>query len=56
MLIKFVFVDEEWLEVKWIKIEFEEYVFVDFVLGGRYGNEIVKGLVVSINLIVKLCG
>ncbi|KAK4667351.1 hypothetical protein QC763_308460 [Podospora pseudopauciseta] len=56
MLTKSVLVDEERPEAKWTKIEFEEHASADFALGGRYGNEIAKGLAVSTNPTAKLCG
>ena len=31
-------------------------VLPDFAMGGRYGNEIAKGLAVSTNPTAKLCG
>ncbi|KAI1460802.1 hypothetical protein F4805DRAFT_454247 [Annulohypoxylon moriforme] len=43
-------------EAEWTKIEFEEAASRDFALGGRYGNEIAKGLAVSTNPTAKLCG
>ncbi|KAI1093839.1 hypothetical protein F5B19DRAFT_107065 [Rostrohypoxylon terebratum] len=43
-------------EATWTKIEFEEAASRDFALGGRYGNEIAKGLAVSTNPTAKLCG
>lgn len=43
-------------ESNWTKIEFEEAASRDFASGGRYGNEIAKGLAVSTNPTAKLCG
>ena len=43
-------------ESNWTKIEFEEAASRDFALGGRYGNDIAKGLAVSTNPTAKLCG
>lgn len=43
-------------EATWQKIDFEEAASRDFALGGRYGNEIAKGLAVSTNPTAKLCG
>ncbi|KAI1506592.1 hypothetical protein F5X99DRAFT_403957 [Biscogniauxia marginata] len=43
-------------EVKWAGIDFEGAASRDFALGGRYGNEIAKGLAVSTNPTAKLCG
>ncbi|KAI1135280.1 hypothetical protein F5Y05DRAFT_177284 [Hypoxylon sp. FL0543] len=43
-------------EVAWTKMDFEEAASRDFALGGRYGNEIAKGLAVSTNPTAKLCG
>ncbi|KAI0137364.1 hypothetical protein BJ170DRAFT_57258 [Xylariales sp. AK1849] len=49
-------VDVQRKESGWSKIEFEEAASRDFALGGRYGNEIAKGLAVSTNPTAKLCG
>jgi hypothetical protein len=43
-------------EVKWSTVEFEEAASRDFMMAGRYGNEIGKGLAVSTNPTAKLCG
>jgi len=43
-------------EAGWTKLEFEENASRDFAMGGRYGNEIAKGLAVSTNPTAKLCG
>lgn len=43
-------------EVQWSKMEFEAAASRDFALGGRYGNEIAKGLAVATNPTAKLCG
>ncbi|KAI0601811.1 hypothetical protein F4775DRAFT_354166 [Biscogniauxia sp. FL1348] len=43
-------------EAKWSGIDFEGAASRDFALGGRYGNEIAKGLAVSTNPTAKLCG
>ena len=43
-------------EVGWTAIDFEEAASRDFAMGGRYGNEIAKGLAVSTNPTAKLCG
>ena len=43
-------------ESNWAKLEFEEAASRDFAMGGRYGNEIAKGLAVSTNPTAKLCG
>ncbi|KAI1869140.1 uncharacterized protein JN550_006127 [Neoarthrinium moseri] len=40
----------------WDKIDFEAAASRDFALGGRYGNEIAKGLAVATNPTAKLCG
>ena len=37
-------------------VEFEEHASRDFVMGGRYGNEIARALAVSANPTAKLCG
>lgn len=49
-------VDPERREASWGKLEFEEAASRDFAMGGRYGNEIAKGLAVSTNPTAKLCG
>lgn len=43
-------------EASWEKFDFEEAASLDFALGGKYGNEIAKGLAVSTNPTAKLCG
>ncbi|KAK8133972.1 hypothetical protein PG984_005984 [Apiospora sp. TS-2023a] len=43
-------------ELGWSKMDFEEAASRDFALGGRYGNEIAKGLAVATNPTAKLCG
>jgi hypothetical protein len=43
-------------ETKWKVVEFEENASRDFMMGGRYGNEIAKALAVSSNPTAKLCG
>ncbi|KAL2755154.1 hypothetical protein ACRALDRAFT_1064868 [Sodiomyces alcalophilus JCM 7366] len=43
-------------ESKWSKLDFEEAASRDFAMGGRYGNDIAKGLAVSTNPTAKLCG
>ncbi|KAI1112752.1 hypothetical protein F5Y14DRAFT_248864 [Nemania sp. NC0429] len=43
-------------EEKWTRLDFESAASRDFSLGGRYGNEIAKGLAVSTNPTAKLCG
>ncbi|KAK1514032.1 uncharacterized protein CCOS01_13972 [Colletotrichum costaricense] len=43
-------------EASWTKLVFEEAASRDFAYGGRYGNEIAKGLAVSTNPTAKLCG
>ncbi|KAI1269790.1 hypothetical protein F5Y18DRAFT_110145 [Xylariaceae sp. FL1019] len=43
-------------EETWTKIDFETAASRDFSLGGRYGNDIAKGLTVSTNPTAKLCG
>ncbi|KAH7040521.1 uncharacterized protein B0I36DRAFT_344251 [Microdochium trichocladiopsis] len=44
------------VEESWSKIEFEERASRDFAMGGRYGNEVAKGLAVATNPTAKLCG
>lgn len=43
-------------EAMWSSIVFEEAASRDFMMAGRYGNEIGKGLAVSTNPTAKLCG
>lgn len=43
-------------EADWCKLDFEEAAAGDFAMGGRYGNDIAKGLAVSVNPTAKLCG
>ncbi|TVY78579.1 hypothetical protein LSUE1_G004623 [Lachnellula suecica] len=43
-------------EASWRTIEFEEHASRDFMMGGRYGNEVAEALVVSANPTAKLCG
>lgn len=43
-------------EASWTHLEFEEAASRDFAMGGRFGNEIAKGLAVSTNPTAKLCG
>jgi hypothetical protein len=40
----------------WTALDFQEAASQDFFLGGRYGNEIGKGLAVHTNPTAKLCG
>lgn len=49
-------VDASLPESKWDKLAFEEAASRDLALGGRYGNQIAKGLAVSVNPTAKLCG
>lgn len=43
-------------ESGWSKMDFEEAAAGDFAKGGWYGNEVAKGLAVSVNPTAKLCG
>lgn len=43
-------------EASWTKLDFEEAASSDFAMGGKYGNEIAKGLAVNTNPTAKLCG
>ncbi|GAW15694.1 hypothetical protein ANO14919_051130 [Xylariales sp. No.14919] len=43
-------------EETWTRLDFESAASRDFALGGRYGNEVAKGLAVSTNPTAKLCG
>lgn len=49
-------VDPSRREANWTKLEFEEAASRDFAMGGRYGNDVAKGLAVSTNPTAKLCG
>lgn len=49
-------VDSRRREREWKKLEFEEAASRDFAMGGRYGNDVAKGLAVSTNPTAKLCG
>ncbi|KAK7948270.1 uncharacterized protein PG986_009156 [Apiospora aurea] len=49
-------IHEDRKEIGWTKMNFEEAASRDFALGGRYGNEIAKGLAVATNPTAKLCG
>ncbi|KAK3372850.1 hypothetical protein B0T24DRAFT_245486 [Lasiosphaeria ovina] len=51
-----VSIDVERRELRWTKLDFEENASRDFAMGGRYGNEIAKGLAVATNPTAKLCG
>ncbi|CAK7274660.1 hypothetical protein SEPCBS57363_006277 [Sporothrix epigloea] len=43
-------------EARWTKVDFEEAASRDFAMGGRFGNEIARGLAVGTNPVAKLCG
>jgi len=43
-------------EASWSKVDFEENASRDFMMGGRYGNEVAKALAVASNPTAKLCG
>ncbi|KAL2890250.1 hypothetical protein HOO65_020792 [Ceratocystis lukuohia] len=43
-------------EVGWSKVAFEAAASQDFAMGGRYGNEVARGLAVALNPTAKLCG
>lgn len=49
-------VDESLDEANWTRVEFEQAASHDLAYGGRYGNQIAKGLAVSVNPTAKLCG
>ena len=49
-------IDESRREAGWKIADFEENASRDFLLGGRYGNEVAKALAVSANPTAKLCG
>lgn len=43
-------------EKQWKVTEWEENASRDFMVGGRYGNEVAKALAVAANPTAKLCG
>ncbi|ETS77518.1 hypothetical protein PFICI_11392 [Pestalotiopsis fici W106-1] len=43
-------------EAVWSIVDFETAASRDFALGGKYGNDIAKGLAVATNPTAKLCG
>jgi hypothetical protein len=43
-------------EAGWTTLDFEASASRDFVLGGRYGNEVARALAVASNPTAKLCG
>ncbi|CAK7234798.1 hypothetical protein SCUCBS95973_009055 [Sporothrix curviconia] len=43
-------------ESRWTRVDFEEAASRDFSMGGRFGNEIARGLAVGTNPVAKLCG
>lgn len=43
-------------EMGWSKVDFETAASRDFAFGGRYGNEVARGLAVATNPTAKLCG
>lgn len=49
-------IDSSRQEAQWTKVRFEEAASHDLALGGRFGNNIAKGLAVSVNPTAKLCG
>lgn len=49
-------IDESRPEASWGRLEFEEAASRDLAFGGRYGNQVAKGLAVSVNPTAKLCG
>lgn len=48
--------DQSRPEARWAKLDFEEAAARDLACGGWYGNQVVKGLAVSVNPTAKLCG
>jgi len=44
------------MEAQWTAVDFEENASRDFMMGGKFGNEIAKALAVSTNPTAKLCG
>lgn len=49
-------IDSSRTEANWKVVDFEENASRDFMIGGRYGNEIAKALAVSSNPTAKMCG
>ncbi|KAL3427558.1 Tetratricopeptide repeat protein 36-like protein [Phlyctema vagabunda] len=49
-------VDASRKEAEWTVGDFEENASRNFMLGGRYGNEVARQLAVSTNPVAKLCG
>ncbi|PVH82948.1 hypothetical protein DL98DRAFT_513625 [Cadophora sp. DSE1049] len=49
-------IEEGRREKEWKAVEWEEFASRDFMVGGRYGNEIAKALAVAANPTAKLCG
>lgn len=49
-------VDGDRTEAQWSRVDFEQAASHDLAYGGRYGNQIAKGLAVSVNPTAKLCG
>jgi len=43
-------------EGRWSQTDFQRYASMDFMMAGRYGNEIGKALAVAMNPDAKLCG
>lgn len=44
------------IDEDWTVEDLEELASRDFMMGGRYGNEIARGLAVATNPTAKLCG
>lgn len=49
-------IEEGRKEREWRTVRFEEEASRDFIVGGRFGNEIAKALAVASNPTAKLCG
>lgn len=49
-------IDPDRKEAGWKTVDFEENASRDFMVGGRYGNEVAKALAVAANPTAKLCG
>lgn len=47
--------DESMREKNWRVVDFEENASKNFMMGGRYGNEVAKALAVASNPTAKLC-
>lgn len=51
-----ILIENSRTEKTWSVVDFEEAASRDFMMGGRYGNEVAKALAVAANPTAKLCG